>query len=161
MTKSIRRDFVEDYGLRFNTRLIFREDEDFLLRYMQHMDGEICCMEQGAYNYAVPDFTKKYSSPDNFYSFLSIFSTLQAIYGRERNWLIDDYIKELTQSLFCSFDVKASDRKQKLRLYKAEVGRQVLGVKNLSSVSRYLLAYVPSVSILGFILDLKVKLFKR
>ena len=161
MTKIIRRDIVEDYGLRFNTRLIFREDEDFLLRYMQHKDGEICCMEQGAYNYAVPDFTKKYSSPDNFYSFLSIFSTLQAIYGRERNWLIDDYIKELTQSLFCSFDVKASDRKQKLRLYKAEVGRQVLGVKNLSSVSRYLLAYVPSVSILGFILDLKVKLFKR
>ena len=128
---------------------------------MQHMDGEMCCIEQGAYNYAVPDFTKKYSSPDNFYSFLSIFSTLQAIYGRERNWLIDDYIKELTQSLFCSFDVKASDRKQKLRLYKAEVGRQVLGVKNLSSVSRYLLAYVPGVSILGFILDLKVKLFKR
>lgn len=160
-TKIIRRDIVEAYGLRFDTRLIFREDEDFLLRYMQHIDGEMCCIKQGAYNYAVPDFSKKYNSPDNFYSFLSIFSTLKAIYGNERNWLIDDYVKELTQSLFYSFETGTSDRRQKLRMYKAEVGRQVLNVKKLSTVSRYLLAYVPSVSMSGSILDLKVKLLKR
>lgn len=160
-TKIIRRDIVDTYRLRFDTRLIFREDEDFLLRYMQHMDGEICCMEQGAYNYAVPDFTKKYSSPNNFYSFLSIFSTLQAIYGRERNWLIDDYIKELTQSLFYSFEIGTSDRKQKLRLYKAEVGRHVMRVKNLSVVSKYLLAYVPSVTLVCRILDFKERLQHR
>ena len=160
-TKIIKRDIVEAHELRFDTRLAFREDEDFLLRYMQHMDGKICCIKQGAYNYAVPDFSKKYSSPDNFYSFLSIFSTLKAIYGNERNWLIDDYVKELTQSLFYSFETGTSDRRQKLRMYKAEVGRQVLNVKKLSAMSRYLLAYVPCVSMSGSILDLKVKLLKR
>lgn len=160
-TKIIRSDIVETYGLRFDPRLVFREDEDFLLRYMQHMDGKICCMKQGAYNYSVPDFSQKYNSPDNFYSFLSILSTLKKIYGGERNWLIDDYVKELTKSLFYSFETGTSDRKQKLRMYKAGVGRQVLGVKNLSSMSRYLLAYVPSVSILGSILDFKVKLFAK
>lgn len=160
-TKIIRRDIVDAYGLRFDTRLVFREDEDFLLLYMRHMDGEICCMEQGAYNYAVPDFANKYDSLDNFYPFLIILSKLKEIYDCKHNWLIGVYEKELTQSLFHSFDTKASDRKQKLRLYKAEVGRQVFRVKNLSMVSKYLLAYVPSVSILGFILDLKVKLFAK
>lgn len=159
--KIIRRDIVDAYGLRFDTRLIFREDEDFLLLYMQHMHGEMCCMEQGAYNYAVPDFSEKYDSLDNFYPFLIILSKLKEIYDGNHNWLIGVYEKELTQSLFHSFDTKASDRKQKLRLYKAEVGRQVFGVKNLSSASKYFLAYVPSVSILGLILDLKVKLLKR
>ncbi len=157
-TKIIRRDIVEAYGLRFDTRLIFREDEDFLLRYMQHIDGEMCCIKQGAYNYAVPNFTKKYSSPDNFYSFLSILSALKKIYGDERNWLIDDYVKELTQSLFYSFETGTSDRKQKLRMYKAEVGRQVLNVEKLSAVSRYLLAYVPSVTLIYYIFDFKEKL---
>lgn len=160
-TKIIRSDIVETYGLRFDPRLVFREDEDFLLRYMQHMDGKICCIKQGAYNYAVPDFSKKYSSPDNFYSFLSILSTLKKVYGNERNWLIDDYVKELTQSLFYSFETGTGDRKQKLRMYKAEVGRQVLNVMALSSLSRHLLAYVPCVSMSGFILDLKVKLFAK
>lgn len=160
-TKIIRSDIVETYGLRFDPRLVFREDEDFLLRYMQHMDGEICCMKQGAYNYSVPDFSQKYSSPDNFYSFLSILSTLKKIYGGERNWLIDDYVKELTKSLFYSFETGISDRKQKLRMYKAGVGRQVLNVKKLSAMSRYLLAYVPCVSMSGSILDLKVKLFAK
>ena len=153
--KLFNRNVINTHALRFNQQFSFREDEDFILRYLQY-SPQLICVSSSAYNYILPDFSKKYQSADNFYPFLSIFSTLKEIYNDTMdNWLLDDYAKELTQSLFFSFQNKTKDRKQKLKLYRKEVGKRVLNVANLSVFSKCVLAFVPSLFITYLILDAK------
>lgn len=156
-TKLVRHDIIEVHHIRFNPQFTFREDEDFILRCMQY-SPYIHCLKDGVYHYVLPDFSGKYNSTDNFYPFLSIFKSLKTIYKDGNNWLQDDYVKELTQSLFYSFQVKAHDRKQKLRQYKKEVGKKVLTVKGLSLISRYVIAFIPFICLIYVLLEVKERL---
>ncbi len=159
--KLFNRNVINAHALRFNQQFSFREDEDFILRYLRYAP-QMLCVSSSAYNYVLPDFSKKYQAADNFYPFLSIFSTLKEIYNDTTdNWLLDDYAKELTQSLFFSFQNKTKDRKQKLRLYRKEVGRCVLNVANLSVFTKYILVFVPSTFLIYSIFKAKEAVANR
>lgn len=156
-SKMLRRDVVERYHVRFDERFTFREDEDFLLRYMLHIQRVSCTAEPGYY-YNVPDFSAKYRAGDCFNPFLSIYRSLRTLYGAKRNWLLADYEKELTQSLFDAYVHHASDRRHRLALFRSEVGRRVMQVRNLSLISRCIAAYVPSVRAASLIFDWKTSM---
>ncbi len=57
--KALRRDIIADNNLRFNTNIRFREDIEFLLRYLIHCK-KVRTTSQKGYYYFVPDTTKKY-----------------------------------------------------------------------------------------------------
>lgn len=150
---------IKDSVLRFDTEVVLREDELFMLQYVERI-FTIQCIEEGAYHYDMPDFSTKYGNIDLFDMFLKIYVVLKRIFINDRNQLIQTYEKDLTQSLFYSFVMHHDDRSKKLELYRKEVGLQVLGVKTLSKISKYLLAYVPSIQMLRLLLDAKVRFFK-
>ncbi len=156
-SKMLRRDVVERHHIRFDEHFTFREDEDFLLRYMLHIQRMSCTAEPGYY-YNVPDFSAKYRAGDCFNPFLSIYRSLRTLYGAKRNWLLADYEKELTQSLFDAYVHRSSDRRQRLALFRREVGRRVMQVRNLSLISRCIAAYVPSVRAASLIFDWKTSM---
>lgn len=156
-SKMLRRDMVERHHIRFDEHFTFREDEDFLLRYMLHIQRMSCTAEPGYY-YNVPDFSAKYRAGDCFNPFLSIYRSLRTLYGAKRNWLLADYEKELTQSLFDAYVHRSSDRRQRLALFRREVGRRVMQVRNLSLISRCIAAYVPSVRAASLIFDWKTSM---
>lgn len=153
-SKMLRRDVVERYHVRFDECFTFREDEDFLLRYMLHIQSMSCVVESGYY-YNVPDFSSKYRAGDCFHPFLSIYHSLRTIYDVKRNWLLADYEKELTQSLFDAFVRRAADRRHRLVLFRREVGRRVMQVGNLSLLSRCWLAYAPTSGCAFILIELK------
>lgn len=156
-SKMVRRDVVERHHIRFDEHFTFREDEDFLLRCMLHIQRMSCTAEPGYY-YNVPDFSAKYSAGDCFNPFLSIYRSLRTLYGAKRNWLLADYEKELTQSLFDAYVHHASDRRHRFVLFRREVGRRVMQVRNLSLISRYIAAYVPSVRVASLVFDWKTSM---
>ena len=49
-TKMYKREIIEQCGLRFDTELVLREDELFMLQYAEYI-STIQCMEEGAYHY--------------------------------------------------------------------------------------------------------------
>lgn len=108
--------------IRFNENFTFREDEDFVLRYLKCIN-KISCIEQGAYFYEMPDLSTKYLSVDNFYTSLSMFYSVQSIYPLKNNVLYQSYLLQLTNALFHSFTLSLSfsEKQERLNLYKCLV----------------------------------------
>lgn len=158
-TKMYKREIIEQCGLRFDTELVLREDELFMLQYAEYI-STIQCMEKGAYHYDMPDFSTKYGNIDLFNMFLKIYVVLKRIFSGEDNLLLQNYENDLTQSLFHSFVMRHDDRCKKLENYRKEVGKRVLGVKSLSQFSKYILAYVPSFQVAYLLLEAKAKIVK-
>lgn len=156
-TKMYKREIIERYGLHFDTELTLREDELFMLQYSEHI-SMIHCMEVGAYNYVIPDFSVKYGNLDLFDMFLKIYVVLKKIFCGEHNRLLQSYVNELTQSLFYSFTMRHGDRREKLVCYRKEVGKQVRGMETLSWFSKYILAYSPSVQVAYLLLEVKERI---
>lgn len=159
-TKMYKREIIERCGLRFDTELALREDELFMLQYAEHI-STIKCIEEGAYHYDIPDFSTKYGNIDLFDMFLKIYVVLKRIFGDKHNQLFQNYENDLTQSLFHSFVMCHGDRYEKLKNYRKEVGKRVLGIKSLSRLSKYILAYAPSSQMAYQLLEAKAKIVKR
>lgn len=95
---------IRDNNLRFDSRFIFREDEDFLLKYCGFV-SMIISVSAGSYKYEAPNMSEKYQT-DNFYSSCSMYRSLQKIYGGEENGMTYDYLLSMTNAYFNSFDMR-------------------------------------------------------
>lgn len=156
-SKMFKREIVEKYHLYFDTTLSLREDELFVLEYMECISC-MSCVKEGAYHYVIPDFSAKYGNIDLFDMFLKIYVVLKRIFCGEHNRLLQSYVNELTQSLFYSFTMRHGDRREKLVCYRKEVGKQVRGMETLSWFSKYILAYSPSVQVAYLLLEVKERI---
>lgn len=84
--------------LRFREGIKLREDEDFVLRYLLHVNnGRI--IKDGGYNYIIPDYHNKYSSIDVFDIEVELYKTAWLISGGKNNSALDNYQIELTLQL--------------------------------------------------------------
>jgi len=158
-TKLFKKDIIEQRHLRFDLDVVFREDELFCLEYMEGISIMSCVSKEG-YHYSMPDFSTKYRHNDYFDSFLKIFVVLKRIFHDGDNRLIQDYVVELTQSLFSSFLERNPNRKRYLSLFREEVQKRVMLVNSLSRYSRYVLGYIPSLTLAYFLLEAKERLRK-
>ena len=79
--KLFRRKVIEENKIRFDIKSAFREDEQFLSKYLKHTTS-FCCIDKANYFYILPTAEKKYNG-DSFYSLLPIFQSLDVIYNRD------------------------------------------------------------------------------
>lgn len=123
--------------IRFNENFTFREDEDFVLRYLKCIN-KISCIEQGAYFYEMPDLSTKYLSVDNFATSLSMFQSVQCIYPLKNNNLYQSYLYQLTNALFHSFilPLSFSEKQERLNLYKLVVSVEFQKMDAVSDLTK-------------------------
>ncbi len=98
-TKLFRKRTLLEYHIRFNETVRFREDEDFVLKYLCY-NKSVRCVKSGGYNYIMPDLSIKYSYTDNFQVCLSMYSSVCTIYNGEVN-----IITEVLTKFRCIFSV--------------------------------------------------------
>lgn len=79
--KLFRRQLIEQYNIRFDTNSAFREDEQFLSKYLEFATS-FKCIDKENYYYTLPTSDKRYKG-DACYSLLPIFQSLDIIYSRE------------------------------------------------------------------------------
>ena len=153
--KLLKRSIIEENKLRFDELITFKEDEEFVLRYMKCCKL-ISCVFSSGYNYDMPDLSIKYKSVDNYYTSLSTYQSVQYIYGNEFNEVCQEYINVLTNSFFSSYHFKANDIKKRLKLYRRAVGMDVFKVRGLSIVSKLIFLLPLNIADVLFLLKSKL-----
>ena len=84
---------IDKNDLRFNELYRFREDEEFLLRYMSHVK-QVAATTMQSYVYIVPDWNK-YNNSENLLTLCSMYRSVLSIYEGKANNITDLYQTEL------------------------------------------------------------------
>ena len=88
---------IRNSKLQLNELFKFREDEEFLLRYISNSQN-VAASEKGAYVYMVPNWGK-YNNCNNLETYLSMYSSVVQIYDGKANIVTDYYQIELCNEL--------------------------------------------------------------
>lgn len=111
--KSFRRSVLNDYNIRFDARLKFNEDSVFVIDYLSKVRRVVSTNSIG-YFYFVPDWSRKYSSRQNF----EIYYEKCIDYLERANVVaFNYYVHALTEILIEKFIAKSLDRRNALKLY--------------------------------------------
>lgn len=78
--KLLRRSLIEQFTIRFDVQSTFREDEQFLSRYLEYATS-IVYMDKVGYHYFFPPTRKSYRG-DPYYSIFPIFQSLDNVFDR-------------------------------------------------------------------------------
>lgn len=147
-------EIISSNQIRFNEIFHFREDEDFVLKYLLYIDC-LTVVYNGAYYYNMPDLSTKYLSIDNFYASLSMYSSIKKLIKNVNDRIYLRYLTELTNAFFATFDNSSISNKEciiRIKLYKRELGHTLYLLK-VSLITKVLL-HLPSY-ILYYIFKLK------
>lgn len=79
--KLFKRQIIEDNCIRFDINGTFREDEQFLSKYLEYVTS-FSCIDRENYYYILPTSEKMYGG-DAYYSLFPVFESLDVIYNRE------------------------------------------------------------------------------
>lgn len=138
---------IKSNHIRFNERFRFREDEDFVLRYLQHSDY-FTIVYDGAYNYDIPDLSTKYLAVDNFYTSLSMYSSIKKLIKTVNDRIYLRYLVELTNAFFATFDNESIPKKEcitRITLYTQNV-ECLFSICEVSFITKWLLRLPPFIS---------------
>ena len=91
--KCFKKSVIDKNDLRFNELYRFREDEEFLLRYMSHVK-QVAATTMQSYVYIVPDWNK-YNNSENLLTLCSMYRSVLSIYEGKANNITDLYQTEL------------------------------------------------------------------
>lgn len=147
-------EIINSNYIRFNEIFYFREDEDFVLKYLRYIDC-LTVVYKGAYYYNMPDLSTKYLSIDNFYVSLSMYSSIKKLIKNVNDRIYLKYLTELTNAFFATFDNSSISDKEciiRINLYKKNIGC-ALSLLEVSLITKVLL-HLPSY-ILCYIFKLK------
>ncbi len=145
---------INSNHIRFNEMFYFREDEDFVLKYLRYIDC-LTIVNDAAYNYNMPDLSTKYLSADNFYASLSMFSSIRKLIKNVNDRIYLRYLMELTNAFFATFNNESVSNKEcitRINLYKKNIWC-ALSILEVSLITKVLL-HLPSY-ILYYIFKLK------
>lgn len=81
VTKLFRRQIIEENHISFDINSTFREDEQFLSKYLEYVTS-FSCIDRENYYYILPRSEKMYGG-DAYYSLFPVFESLDVIYNRE------------------------------------------------------------------------------
>lgn len=154
--KLFKTEIIQKYNIRFNENFRFREDEDFVLKYILFSRNMICVPRAG-YHYKGLYWNLKYKEIDNFYTLCSMFNSIKLIYGNKYNSTWYRYLFELTRLLLFSFEVKKADRKQKVKVYQKNVGKFVFK-SQINFLTKLILFLLRVPFIVTLIFDYKTKI---
>ena len=157
-TKVFRRDIIEKNNLRFNESFIFREDEEFVLRYLNIVE-RVTCTKDGAYVYYMPDLSSKYSHADMFYCSCSMFRSVRKLMDAKYDKYCRAYHVELDEALFAAFAARKEDRGKRVEAYQKAVGRDVTH-SSISLFSKLVLLGIHSPKLVSTLFDMKVRVLK-
>lgn len=91
--KIFKKSIIEKNHLRLNENFRYREDEEFLLRYLYHVRKCVATVKK-EYVYMVPHLSK-YNSVENLPTIMSMYSSAVRIYSSNANDVTDSYQTEL------------------------------------------------------------------
>lgn len=91
--KLFRKSIIKDNSIRLNELFKFREDEDFLLKYLCYANN-VAITSRQCYIYIVPDWNK-YSNSVNLPTIISMYMSVLDIYKGKANCVTDSYQIEL------------------------------------------------------------------
>lgn len=101
VNKLILSKIIKDNNIRFREDFRLREDEDFVLRCLLHIQkGRV--IYEGGYNYVMPDYWEKYSGIDVFDTEIELYNTAKKISQGKNNNALDKYQVELTMQFMHS-----------------------------------------------------------
>lgn len=142
--KMFRRNVIIDNQVYFNESFKFREDEDFVLRYMKYITT-VSSVLDGDYYYYAPNFDEKYKGLDNFHLSYSLFANIKKFKLKKQENIFIGYLDELTQALFSSFNKKIA-AKERLEMYLHVVKKDYIILTNLSAITKFILGLPKSIS---------------
>lgn len=109
--KLFKRTYIKENQLYLNETIKYREDEEFLLRYMSYVQ-RVSATEKELYVYIVPNFYK-YNNSENLQTSLSMYCSVVKIYAGKANKVTDYYQTELYNELLTLLRV---DKQQTLKM---------------------------------------------
>lgn len=138
---------INSNHIRFNEKFRFREDEDFVLKYLQYTNS-FTIVYDGAYYYDMPDLSTKYLAVDNFYTSLSMFSSIRKLIKDVNDRIYLRYLVELTNAFFATFDKESIPKKEcitRITLYTQNV-ECLFSICEVSFITKWLLRLPPFIS---------------
>lgn len=111
--KIFNRKIISVNSLKFNENLRFREDDDFVLRYLGFVNN-VSSISTIGYKYYIPNFQNKYKSLiSNYNTNKIIYISAKKLTGSYSKITIDT-LKALFQSVYWNFKQKSPERYQNL-----------------------------------------------
>lgn len=141
--KLFKREIINQYNIKFDENVRFREDEEFVLKYFCRISS-VRNMDMGGYNYFMPDWGKKYTNLDSYYVTSSMYKSIIEIYRNIPNYVTKGYLREYIFSLFASFKTNTLDMYYRISTFKKLVGRHILYADEVSLISRLCLYFLPT-----------------
>lgn len=102
VNKIFDRRIIEQNNIRFGPNLRFREDEDFVLKYLMHIE-RIVYSPNLNYNYLIPNLSTKYRTVQMFDVSLSMYRSVLVIFKDVNVPICYDYKVELINSFFDTY----------------------------------------------------------
>ena len=124
--KLFNRFLIKENQLRFNETFKYREDEDFLLRYMFYVRKVAATCKSG-YVYVVPKLSK-YNGLENLQSILSMYKSVVKIYVGKANEVTDSYQIELSNEWLSLLKIDNRKAIKKLPQVLAAIGLRIFRV---------------------------------
>lgn len=160
--KMFRRSIVNRNNLSFNSRIHFKEDEDFVLRYLLYTRCAKSTKESHYY-YQAPNFDAKYGIHDNFFVHLSIFSSISKLLYKddveESVAIRTHYLLLLSNAYFNSFAIqRCDDLENRYAMFRTEVKSYLNYLPELSAFSKWVIKHVGNKKIATALFKLKYSL---
>lgn len=134
--KLFRADIIKENHIRFDAKISYQEDENFVLLYAAHAK-QMVSIEDIGYMY-FPPFRNKYQEKKNwFYMTQRLFENSLTLYGQEWNDLVSYYLNYYTDALMDIYEKKQEDRRKYLKVYRNVTGALLLKSR-LFFLSRWL-----------------------
>lgn len=136
--KSFKNRIIKENYIRFDTRFNFREDEDFVLKYMAYSNSVIA-VENVGYHYMMPNFEQKYSKIQNpILLYISLYSSADRIAQKYETTYRKWTINKIMQVFLEEFDKTESRNQRKYILeFKKLVNKDVLLLSYIFPLTKY------------------------
>lgn len=159
--KCFKRSILDEYKIRFDQRFNFREDEEFVLKYLQYCTKVLSVAEIG-YNYVVPDYEHKYVCKQNMYAlYASLFNCASRIsVGTDYNYYVAIKNDIISQFLEDFNDINGLFAKMRAIFDLKKVLGKSLLTTNLFYVTKYSI-YLDFTMVLSVVVINLHLLFKR
>ena len=138
--KMFKNSIIRDNNLRLNELFKFREDEEFLLRYILNSQN-VAASEKGAYVYMVPNWGK-YNNCNNLETYLSMYSSIVQIYNGKANVVTDYYQIELCNELISMLRVDFYQSIKLLPRVMGNIGWRIFRISPMKATFKKIVEFI-------------------
>ena len=138
--KLFKKSIIDEYRLRLNCSFKYREDEEFLLRYIQFSQN-VVATKNGGYVYIVPSL-RKYNGVNNWETCFSMYSSVVGIFNGKANVVTDYYQIELCNELISMLRVDFYQSIKLLPRVMGIIGWRILRISPMKATFKKLIEFI-------------------